>query len=484
MTSEVTKTINLINMRTTRSLLTLLLFLIALPLAVADGNDEQDRNRKLLEKAKSDPQHYARLIQDLHAFMALPEERQNELRKLDHDLHDQNSASYASLQRALERYADWLRRLPEGERSQIEATTDPKGRLRLIKQIREHQWISRLPKARQEELAKLQADPSRYQQRLKELRQEERQRHKEWAYAIRNWSDVQAGRQALERLPKLKPELTVFVRDGLMPLLSDVERQRLKADFEAAEKQGQWVDYFTTLVGLADKHPIKQPPPANLGPRRFSELPPALQARLKQTTGWPPSAVVEAEGKWPDYALEVVKVAREHRIPLPKPLGPTKVEDLAPSVQTFCKEKLFPILSESERENLRNRAQGFWPAYPNRLMALANKHKLQIPGMALPGPQNLWQVFRKRVNAVAETAGTAPPQSTAERPPDVSDRTLREFVQKELSPAELAELPSVSLGDPEARELIKQKYFTRHPDVLKRLQKADQNKQFSKGAKK
>src|SRR5438132_12752881 len=108
----------MILMRHMDRFLALLLLLIALPLvALADGNDEQERNRKLLEKARSDPQHYARLLQDLQAFLALPEERQQELRRLDHDLHDENSASHARLQRALERYSDWLQRLPEADRN-------------------------------------------------------------------------------------------------------------------------------------------------------------------------------------------------------------------------------------------------------------------------------------------------------------------------------------------------------------------------------
>ena len=93
----------MILMRHMDRFLALLLLLIALPLvALADGNDEQERNRKLLEKARSDPPHYARLLQDLQAFLALPEEKQKELRKLDHDLHDEDSAGYAHLQRVLE----------------------------------------------------------------------------------------------------------------------------------------------------------------------------------------------------------------------------------------------------------------------------------------------------------------------------------------------------------------------------------------------
>src|SRR5205807_1635995 len=135
-----------IDMRPIHRTLASVLLLVGLPLlALADGGDDLERNRKMLEKARSDPQHYARLIQELQAFLALPEERQKELRKLDRDLHDEDSATYARLQRVLERYSNWLLRLPETERKQLESTTDLKERLRLIKEIRQRQWISRLP---------------------------------------------------------------------------------------------------------------------------------------------------------------------------------------------------------------------------------------------------------------------------------------------------------------------------------------------------
>src|SRR5437868_7592031 len=185
----------MILMRHMDRFLALLVLLIALPLvALADGNDEQERNRKLLEKARSDPQHYARLLHDLQAFLALPEEKQQELRKLDRDLHDEDAADYARLQRVLERYNDWLQRLPEAERKKLESTSDTKEKLRLIKEIRERQWIGRLPGTYQEELSKLASEPAKYRQRIKELHDEERLRHQEWAYAIRHWNEG-------ERLP-------------------------------------------------------------------------------------------------------------------------------------------------------------------------------------------------------------------------------------------------------------------------------------------
>src|SRR5207302_1710209 len=140
-----------------------------------------------------------------------------------------------------------------------------------------------------------------------------------------------------------------------------------------------------------------------------------------------------AEGKWPEFAIEVTNFCRANRIILPKQLGPAKLEDFAPSVQDFCTKQLFPVLSETDRDTLRNRGQGLWPAYPNRLKDLARKHKMQIPGMALPGSPDIWRPFRNRVKASAELAGMAQASAFTEELPDVPDHTLREFIQKELS---------------------------------------------------
>jgi hypothetical protein len=465
-------------MRGMQRSLSLLLLLIALPLvALADGNDEQERNRKLLEKARSDPQHYARLLQDLQAFLALPEEKQKELRKLDHDLHDEDSAGYARLQRVLERYNDWLQRLPETERKKLESAADAKEKLRLIKEIREREWIGRLPRTYQEELARLASEPTKYRQRIKELHEEERQRHQEWAYAIRHWNEGERLRQVAGRLQKLKPEIAEFVRDSLTPLLSEEEKLRLKQDFDAAAKPGQWVQALTTLVELSDKHPLRYPPSPKIGPRQFTELPAGLQARLKKAAGWPPPDIDQSEGKWPEYAEKVTRFARDNRILLPAQLGPSHLADFTRPVQEFCKQQLLPVLTEQEKTNLRD---GIWPRYANQLANLARKHKLQIPGMTLPGEPFLWQPFRNRARAIAAANDVAMAIAPEPGLPDVPDRMLRDFLQKDLTPEQQAGLPSLSLTDPETRELIKQQFFKRNPDVLDRLQKADQKKQTKK----
>ena len=63
-----------------------------------------ERNRQLLEKWRANPEHSARLQQELRAFQTLPPERQEQLRRLDRALREENSATSARLQRVLEHH--------------------------------------------------------------------------------------------------------------------------------------------------------------------------------------------------------------------------------------------------------------------------------------------------------------------------------------------------------------------------------------------
>jgi DNA repair exonuclease SbcCD ATPase subunit len=460
-----------------------ILFLAVPLLAFADGTDDQektlDRNRRLLEKWKSDPQHYARLRQDLEAFLALPEEKQNALRKLDHDLHEEDSSGYARLQRVLERYADWLERLPEADRKRVEAARDSKERVQLIKQIRQREWIGLLPSAYQEELAKLESDPAKYQQRVKELREDERKRRAEWRTARQHWNEVQRPGQLVVQLQKLGPEIEAFVKQSLTPYLSPAEEKRLKTDFEAAKSKQQWGSYLTAVVELADKHPIMFPPSPGAGrPTKPSDLPSDMLARLQKSKNWPSEEVKRAEGKWPDFPLAVVKFARENPSTqvLKYQLGPAHLNEFSPSVQKFYNEKLWRELKEDEKDLIK-KAEGHWPRYPRQLMALSKKHNLRMPGMALPGQAYLWEPFRQRIRQKNDIASG----TVTQRLPDVPDKTLREFMRKDMTQEERAALPMLSLDNPETRELVLRAYFEKNPDVQQRLLSADQNKQQRKG---
>jgi hypothetical protein len=139
---------------------------------------DRERNRQLLQKWKADPEHYARLQRDLRDFWDLPREERLRIRKLDRELHQLNTGTQKRLWKAMERYSEWLEKLPEEERKRIEQMKDSKERLRLIKEVRQRQWIDRLPKKVREDLLRL---PKAEQLALvAKLRQEERQQRKLW----------------------------------------------------------------------------------------------------------------------------------------------------------------------------------------------------------------------------------------------------------------------------------------------------------------
>ncbi len=139
------------------------------------GNEQK---RKILEeKAKSDPEWYAQTVRELDAFLALSPERQEQMRKLDQELH-RKDAAHERLLRVMQRYVRWLEHLPPEQRKHIEQAPNSQERLRRIKEIREREWIQTLPKAVREEIQ--QAKGKQREALIQKYRQQERQRRQEW----------------------------------------------------------------------------------------------------------------------------------------------------------------------------------------------------------------------------------------------------------------------------------------------------------------
>lgn len=163
-------------------LLPLLAFLVAA--TPNDPNaDSLEHNRQLLQKWKTDPEHYARLQRDGRDFWALPEAKRQQLRQLDHAFHQLDAKTQKRLWQAAQRYTSWLEHLQEGDRRQLEQTPDTQERLRLIRTIRERQWIERLPRKVQEDLAKQPAEKRSAQ--IAVLRKQERQQRQRWSRPVK-----------------------------------------------------------------------------------------------------------------------------------------------------------------------------------------------------------------------------------------------------------------------------------------------------------
>jgi hypothetical protein len=398
------------------------------------GDPELEHNARLLEVWRADPVHYERLRQDLRAFYRLPPEKRERMRQLYRGLQDQDPVTRQRLWDVLNRYADWLERLPAEERQQIEAAPDRAARLEVIRRLREQQWISRLPARVREEL---QALPDEERPAfLAKLRDEERARRRRFLHPESLPPNPRPG--FLAEFPR---EVREFVDNDLRPTLTADERRQL----DAAE--GKWPLLAHTIWDLAERHPYL--PPLPNGPvRGYKDLPKEVKdlyppRRLQRH--W--AGLQSHEGKWPDYALAFTAVMHGEKGRVIS-LGASRPADFAPATRQFLELTLLPKLSERERDQLQA-LEGKWPDYPRQLHELARRYNLSIPGMSLPGPQELWESARTAL-------------------PEVPDHDLRAFALTELSAEERKAL-NLSPNDPESRDRLRQEYFRKHPQELHRL---------------
>jgi len=355
-----------------------------------DGPDELEQNRRLLEQARTDPQHEARLRQNLQAFLALSPDRQELLRQFDRDLHAKDPATQRRLAAVLERYSRWYDRLPEKDRRAIDEAPDAKARLRLIKDIRERQWLERLPQAERDKVEAAQG--SERQRLIRELRQKQRKRRQEWQVALRHWPELT--RPAPTHLAEFPYGVPTYVNEYLRPLLGPREEQRLK------NMEGR-PGLAVSIVTLADRHPVILPGPAK-GPSHFKDLPAEVARGLQKLDAGTLGRLREAQGAWPAFAVWATAAARANGIKFPRQLGPCRPEQFAPPVQQFISQRLTGELDAQEQKQLKA-AEGQWPLYPRTLLQLAAKHRLQVPAggarFDLPGPAPYWDRFRGRPGA-------------------------------------------------------------------------------------
>jgi hypothetical protein len=394
----------------------------AAPGAPSDA-DDLERNRRLLEKWRADPEHYKRLQTDLRAFHALPAERQQKIRDLDRQLHELDLTTQARLWAVLDRYHTWLERLPEAQRQQVKETANPADRLKLIRALREQEWIDRLPAKVRGELAKL--PPGEKATEVARLRRQERAQRLFWIQAPQRPSpETRPG-----RLSEFPSEVQVFVRDLLMPRLNADEKAQLR------RAEGKWPELARTIRELSDRHPVLPPLPPPRGPiTKYDHLPATAAVSI------PRKRFADLQGRWPEYALAVTTVLKKQKRRV-APLGASKLDELPSDARQFVQKQLLPALGPLQKDNLR-RMDGRWPEYPKRLLALAWQKRLVIPGMSLPGPRELWDAARAAL-------------------PEVPGHLLYQFALTELSEEDRAEL-ELSAADPAgSRERLKKAYFKR-----------------------
>jgi hypothetical protein len=366
-----------------------LLLVLAGLIAAAPGPagpeaDELARNRRLLDKWRADPEHYARLQRDLHDFYALPTAQQERLRQLDRQLHELDPATQQRLWAVLERYSVWLERLPPADRRRVLAAADPAERLRIIRALRERQWLDRLPRRQREQLLLLPAE--KRAERIAELRRKERDERRRWAQP-----QPKAPQQRPRRVGELPADVQRFLHEQLWPRLSATERTQLR------KAEGRWPDLPRTVLQLAERYPVLPalPPPYVLV-TRYENLPLRVRLALPRTALrsrgiW--EELKAHQGPWPDFALALSRTPYARRKGKLPALGASRPEEFPPAVRDFLANTLPLHLGRGEADALR-KLEGRWPEYPLRLHELARRHRLVIPGMSLPGPRQLWEAAR------------------------------------------------------------------------------------------
>ncbi|MBY0523115.1 MAG: hypothetical protein K2R98_06935 [Gemmataceae bacterium] len=365
------------------------------------AGDVSDENRQLLEKWREDPQHYARLKRDLGSFRKMSPEQQERLRKLDRDLQAEQPAMRGRLKGVMERYADWMDKLSESERQSIEKAPDRKARLHRIRELREQQWVKRLPKAQQEQIK----NAKNREEVISKIWHEEWEQRADWQVTVRHGDLLTKKDPPLpSSLAQLPEEVRRYVTDNLLPLLSKDEEKRLK------EAEGKWPRYLRVLVELSDSHPYSVQGP--IGPTKISALPGPYQDLLRSKNYKKTRDRLEhrdVEGHWPEFG----KVARESFrgggpfgpkfSPISPEFTPDRPSRFSSGVQVFLDKKLVPALDDEDRVRLHN-AQDHWPDYPRTIVELARKHNLPIPSeKTLPGPFEFWDRYRVRSVTGPET---------------------------------------------------------------------------------
>jgi hypothetical protein len=227
-------------------------------------------------------------------------------------------------------------------------------------------------------------------------------------------------------------------------MLSKTENHRLD------EAEGKWPTLARTILELSEKHEVLPPKFGFTGPTHYQELPKSAEGHFFPKHHMD---LKQYEGRWPDYALEATKVMRQSKSGRPVPaLGASKPAEFPPATEAFIKDEMYRNLPSTVVDGLKN-TEGHWPDYPRALHKAARDYNLVIPFMTLPGPRELWDAAR-----------LATPASNL---PDVPDLTLRRFALLDLTAAERAEM-KLSVTDLTSRDRLRQEYFKRNPDELRR----------------
>jgi hypothetical protein len=362
-------------------LLLVLVFLIAAAPSVSSDGDELEQNRTLLKQWRIDqPDHYQQLQDDFSAFSKMNPEQRKLIRDLDKKLHDLDPTERERLWKAMVRYKGWLDKLSKEERKKVTGADTPTERLRIVREIRQKQWVARLPLKKREKLLELQQKPGNdYNDAVAKLQKEESALRLQWKKSLPPPPPFNLKPNTLKEFP---PEVQKYVEE-MKERLDDKERDALiKANME-----GKWPGLVRLIFQLAKDHPVYPALSVAKGGEitKWDQLKPEIRDELK---GQKPR-LLRFETQWPKFAIEVTEEFKKKGKTLP-PLGASHLEDFPKESREFIEKELDPLLNDFQRKNVKG-MEGNWPEYPNRWLMLARTKGKIIPGMSLPGPIEIWK---------------------------------------------------------------------------------------------
>jgi hypothetical protein len=360
--------------------------------------DEVEANRVRLLKLRDDPVAYAELMRQAGEFLRLPEERREQLVQLDSEFRRQDPARQARLKVILQRYTAWRQRLGEDDRQRLHDAPTAADRLRLVRELRERDWVRRFSKAQRDQIARL-PNPERTAL-IHKIRQERQRQKEEWQLAFRFWDELHMKKPSLPtRLDEMPSAVQAYFKEYLRPHLSQEELASLTT------VEGNWPNYPRKLLELADRHPLALPGPT--GPKYPAELPAQVKEAIRKGFHYrlkdklKPEEIDKLfekrlrreEGKWPAYGTMIAGMARVNKAVLPFELFASRYADLSPPTRQFLKQRLEPALTPGEKKRLAG-AIGAWPRFPQAIQELTAKHGLRVPWQSLPGSPEAWNRYR------------------------------------------------------------------------------------------
>jgi hypothetical protein len=283
--------------------------------------------------------------------------------------------------------------------------------LEAVAQLHERHWRASLPLPQQEKLRKT-PDVEERLQLAKDYRDRQQAGRAEWVLAQRQWLQLSGRGPDGKPWPfsdqALAKQIDEFVKTvlgvdyrlpepkglalGQAVRLSRDDYLELRARRDAAEKDGYWFAYGACLLRLAEKHP-SLPRPNKEGTLivRPALIPADWNKQIPKDSK--PRKIDGVVGRWPEYALELHRLANKPDSKL-TPLGPCRPGEFEESFDSFLQAKLIPMLTADQKKRL-NALEGKWPAYPQEVMGLAREKNLSVPGVTLPGEPKKWEKYYK-----------------------------------------------------------------------------------------